>query len=248
MNAMKRMFASAIHHLNSPGLTILFMVALAVLFLLLAPTSRAKTDYLAAARLQYPAILGSRIDNCTLCHYTDAVNWPNRNLFSRDYELNGHNFAAIEGLDSDGDGYTNLQEINAHSFPGDRNDRPVSVSTPTGWIYMPLILKSLSVSSGQYVLIGWNDLGMHCMDPSYEDFAVLPPFNTLWAQVIRRGQEPRIVTTGVTVEYRIIDNTYSVVKSNFWDYSHLLFNLARPLLPNIELRLPLSPVLSGMPG
>lgn len=241
MSAMKRTFGSAIRRLTRchygplPGLMIPVVAVLAALFLFVAPTSRAITDYLAAARLQYPAILGSRIDNCTLCHYTDTVNWPNRNLFSRDYELNAYNFTAIAGLDSDGDGYTNQQEINARSFPGDRNDRPVSISAPTDWIYLPLILKALPVSTGQYVLIGWNDLGMHCMDASYEDFAVLPPFNTLWAQVIRRGPEPDIVTTGVSVEYRLIDNSYSVVKSNFWDYSHLLFNLARPLLPNIGL-------------
>ncbi len=67
---------------------------------------------------------------------------------------------------------------------------------------------------GDYIVIGWNDLGMHCMDPSYEDFAVLPPYNTLWAQVIRRGDEPDIVTSGVTVEYSFPDNTDSTTKTN----------------------------------
>ena len=39
----------------------------------------------------------------------------------------------------------------------------------------------------QYKIIGWNDLGMHCMNESFANLAVLPPYNTLWAQVIRQG-------------------------------------------------------------
>jgi len=27
-------------------------------------------------------------------------------------------------------------------------------------------------------LVGWNDLGMHCMDADYSVFSILPPFNT----------------------------------------------------------------------
>ncbi len=86
----------------------------------------------------------------------------------------------------------------------------------------------------QYVLIGWNDLGMHCMDPSFEDFSVLPPYNTLWAQVIRRGTEPQIVTQGVTVEYSFIDNSESASKTNFWDYEDKLFGIDLPL--NVGLK------------
>ena len=33
-------------------------------------------------------------------------------------------FAAVEGLDSDGDGFTNGVEIHAGAFPGDGGDRP----------------------------------------------------------------------------------------------------------------------------
>lgn len=216
------------------GFLILIVTSHIVLSLWSVEEIQAKTDYLAAARNQYPAIIGTNLDGCQLCHYTDPVIWPNRNLYSLAFELNGYDFTAIEALDSDGDGYTNIEEINALSLPGDRNDIPVSGAV-TSWIYLPIISKTSSTSTGQYVVIGWNDLGMHCMDPSYEDFAVLPPYNTLWAQVIRRGQEPDIVTSGVSVEYRLIDNTYSVVKTNFWDYAHLLFNLSKPLLPNIGL-------------
>jgi hypothetical protein len=110
-------------------------------------------------------------------------------------------------------------------------------------VFLPITLRNWdepqnenpTPNPGQYVIIGWNDLGMHCMDPSFEDFAVLPPFNTLWAQVIRRGEEPRIVTQDVTVEYRILDNTYSAGKTNFWDYAQQLFDLPEPLPTNVGL-------------
>ena len=79
--------------------------------------------------------------------------------------------------------------------------------------------RSGSSAAGEYVVLAWNDLGMHCYNRDFRDLAVLPPFNTLWAQVIRVGDPPEIVTTGVRVEFFFEDNTYSVGKSNFWDQS-----------------------------
>lgn len=90
--------------------------------------------------------------------------------------------------------------------------------------------------NGKYTLIAWNDLGMHCMDPSFEDFAVLPPYNNLWAQLIRRGDEPDIITRGVTVSYRVLGNTRSDNKTNFWQYAHRLFGLNAPLPLNVGLK------------
>jgi hypothetical protein len=86
---------------------------------------------------------------------------------------------------------------------------------------------------GQYVLLGWNDLGMHCYNRDFRDLAVLPPYNNLWVQVIRRGDPPQIVTQGITVTYSFPANTYSVGKSNFWDYDLQLFGVN--LAPNIGL-------------
>ncbi len=51
--------------------------------------------------------------------------------------------------------------------------------------------------SGNYVVISWNDLGMHCMNQFFNVMAVLPPYNTIWAQVIKRGPEPQKVTTNI---------------------------------------------------
>jgi len=37
---------------------------------------------------------------------------------------------------------------------------------------------------GNWTLIGWNNLGMHCMDDGYSVFSILPPFNTIDAQLM----------------------------------------------------------------
>jgi hypothetical protein len=56
---------------------------------------------------------------------------------------------------------------------------------------------------------------------------ILPPFNNLHAQVIdRRGEGPRIVTSGVTVAYDIPGNTSSSDKTNFWTFSQALLGMS----------------------
>lgn len=86
----------------------------------------------------------------------------------------------------------------------------------------------------EYVIIGWNDLGMHCYDFDYSVLSVLPPYNNLWAQVIMRGDPPHLVTSGIRVEYSFPDNTESASKTNFWDYEQLLFGVDLDL--NVGLR------------
>lgn len=89
-------------------------------------------------------------------------------------------------------------------------------------------------AEGEYIVLAWNDLGMHCYNRDFQYLAVLPPYNTLWAQVIRVGNPPEIITTGITVTYHFADNTYSVGKSNFWDYDQQLFGVNLP--PDIGLK------------
>ena len=93
-------------------------------------------------------------------------------------------------------------------------------------------------SLDQYRVVGWNDLGMHCLDDRYEVFSILPPYNTLWAQVLRipaGGGEPQLVTSGVSVAYSFEDNSQSASKVNFWTHAQALFNLPQPLPANVGL-------------
>ncbi len=111
--------------------------------------------------------------------------------------------------------------------------------TQASTIYLPFIgqpATSFHPSATGYVVIGWNDLGMHCYDREYSAAAVLPPYNTLWAQVIKLGDPPQIVTQGIKVIYAFQDNTESASKTNFWTYAQQLFGLSSPLPLNIGLK------------
>lgn len=76
-----------------------------------------------------------------------------------------------------------------------------------------------------YVVLGYNDLGMHCMNEDFSEFMILPPYNTLHAQVIDKTTS-KIVTSGVIVQYSIPGNTTSSNKTNFWQYVQPLLGVS----------------------
>lgn len=90
-------------------------------------------------------------------------------------------------------------------------------------------------SAADATVIGWNNLGMHCMDPDYGVFALLPPFNTLEAQVV--DGDGRLVTdpTGLRVTYEALADpdgsrtATSLGKTNFWNFVEKLFGVALPI-------------------
>lgn len=105
------------------------LAPLVTLTLLAYRPAAATEGMMRAARTAYPAIVNTRLDTCDLCHIGSnyAVN-----AYGRDYNRNRRSFTAIEGMDSDGDGFTNLAEIQALTFPGRADDFPVVTPTPTG--------------------------------------------------------------------------------------------------------------------
>ena len=99
------------------------------------------------------------------------------------------------------------------------------------------VLFTVTLAFGQdYIIIGWNDLGMHCCNQDFSTLAILPPYNNLRAQIVKVGDanhSPQVVTSGFRVTYEIPGNTYSVGKTNFWDYEDQLFGVN--LEPNVGL-------------
>ena len=88
-----------------------------------------------------------------------------------------------------------------------------------------------TVTAQNYIVIGWNDLGMHCSNQDFSKIVILPPYNNITAQVIKMGDAqnlPELVTTDLHITYEIPGNTYSVGKTNFWDYEDQLFNVNLP--------------------
>ena len=78
------------------------------------------------------------LGSCQWCHYEFGYDGSGDidatlNDYGRDYLNNGRNAAAlsaIKGVDSDGDGYSNADEIAAIRFPGDPGDDPSKVPAP----------------------------------------------------------------------------------------------------------------------
>ncbi|MBI5896660.1 MAG: hypothetical protein HZB24_11875 [Desulfobacterales bacterium] len=108
-----------------------------------------------------------------------------------------------------------------------------------------------SIPSGDYVVLAWNDLGMHCLNLTYDRLVILPPYNTLWAQVIERGNPPRVVTGGVQVHYAILNNTTSLNKlsyNQFWEPAVLALFGAPGLEPDTGLNLRDPAIHNGLSG
>lgn len=107
----------------------------------------------------YPDMAGTKLDNCALCHSggeyekrgemvpMGSCQWCHYsygydgageiddtiNEYGAAYKTAGRNTTAItsiETLDSDGDGYTNKEEIETETFPGNADDHPGLAEAP----------------------------------------------------------------------------------------------------------------------
>ncbi len=113
-------------------LGVVLIVLAAVAGTLWQSTTQAKSSYLSTFNSLY-GTAGTKLDSCNTCHITSAI----RNPYGVDMEdelalgkTPSQALQAIEPLDSDGDGYSNITEINARTWPGDASDFPAP-ATPT---------------------------------------------------------------------------------------------------------------------
>ncbi|MFZ4441408.1 MAG: cytochrome c [Syntrophales bacterium] len=85
---------------------------------------------------------------------------------------------------------------------------------------------SFNAGRDEYVLLVWNDLGMHCLSDNDKYFVFLPPANTLNAQLFKRGDKPRIITSGVKLVYEVEEPYRNPEKHvRFWDYAEKNFGV-----------------------
>lgn len=86
----------------------------------------------------------------------------------------------------------------------------------------------------EYVLLVWNDLGMHCLSDGDAWFSFLPPANTLEAQLIRRGDPPMIMHENVDITYAV-DAPFAHPSNHvaFWKHAASLYGKNLP--PDIGL-------------
>ena len=86
--------------------------------------------------------------------------------------------------------------------------------------------------SERYKVIGWNDLGMHCVDGNdYSIFSILPPYNNVHAQLIDPKGKLVKAPNGITLTYQAVAdpdgsiNRTSINKTNFWQFVEPLFGV-----------------------
>ena len=115
-----------IYHLLTATCLISFILAFC------ASTADAYGSYTTSFNTEYgtdgkngEATLGS----CITCH-VNSNGTGGYNSYGVDWKGSGKNYTAIEGLDSDGDGYTNIDEILVDTFPGDAGSKPAPVNDP----------------------------------------------------------------------------------------------------------------------
>ena len=75
---------------------------------------------------------------------------------------------------------------------------------------------------------------MHCISDSDPWFVILPPANTIEAQLIKRSPTPEIITDGVELTYQVesgFENPAAQV--NFWKYAEK--NFGEKLEENVGL-------------
>ncbi|HEV7862474.1 MAG TPA: hypothetical protein VGR20_07225 [Acidimicrobiia bacterium] len=87
-----------------------------------------KPEYLGEFNKRY-GTTGSRLDACATCH-TTTQDAEHLNAYGVDFSKSNHDFGPIEALDSDGDGFKNIDEIKAGTFPGDPKDYPGASKPP----------------------------------------------------------------------------------------------------------------------
>jgi len=121
----------------------------------------------------------------------------------------------------------------------------VSVKDSKVMVNVPVTVGSATVSSAWiYKVLATNDLGMHCVDADFSVFSILPPYNVVNAQVVRRAStgKPVVVNDSVvSIRYvAVTDGAGSVNstslggKTNFWTYAEALYGAT--LAPGQGLR------------
>ncbi|MEW8161302.1 MAG: cadherin-like domain-containing protein [Candidatus Thiodiazotropha endolucinida] len=109
---------------------------------------------------------------------------------------------------------------------------PVSINSTSANTTLPAspVTERPVATSSEYKVLAANDLGMHCADLDYQVFSILPPFNVIHAQVVRRGagnSAPQLMDdSNIDLYYSAASNADDpaladdpvspVFKSNFW--------------------------------
>ncbi len=110
-------------------------------------------------------------------------------------------------------------------------DSKVTVNVPV------TVLTSTASSNWVYKVLATNDLGMHCVDADFSVFSILPPYNVVNAQVVRRATtgKPAVVNDSVvSIRYEAVRDAAGSInssslrsaagpKTNFWTHAEAVY-------------------------
>lgn len=130
------------------------LIAVLVMLAIVAPLANAMSAYLYNFNNTYPAAAATLGQNCTLCHAIPEGGGP-PNPYGADYAAFGYSFSDIEQLDSDNDGYTNIQEIQALTYPGDPTSHPDLIGAPVSGP-LPLTVSFTAVPANSPTSWSWD--------------------------------------------------------------------------------------------
>ncbi|PTN35348.1 cytochrome ubiquinol oxidase subunit I [Desulfonatronum sp. SC1] len=81
----------------------------------------------------------------------------------------------------------------------------------------------------EYVLLAWCNLGEKCITDCDAHWSLLPPGSTLYAQLVRRDFQPKIVTENVVITYAAPPGSMDPASQvEFWDYANSLIGKDLP--------------------
>lgn len=90
-------------------------------------------------------------------------------------------------------------------------------------------LPDFDINNDEYLILAWNDLGMHCISDNDKYFSFLPPANTLFAQVIKRGPLPELVTENLELSFEVEEGFKHPEKHvPFWEYAPIVYGADLP--------------------
>ncbi|HEY5914707.1 MAG TPA: immunoglobulin domain-containing protein [Verrucomicrobiae bacterium] len=134
------------------------------------------------------------------------------------------NSANISGATTSALTLNNVNTANAGTYTVRVSNSAGSVTSATATL---TVNTAVGAAAGTLIL-GWNNLGMHCMDKDFSVFSILPPYNTIEAQLIVNGALVKS-GTGYTVTYEAVaDPTGSINstaqgKTDFYQYTPYLY-------------------------
>jgi hypothetical protein len=110
-------------------------------------------------------------------------------------------------------------------------DAKVTVNVPV------TVLGSNTNSNWVYKVLAANDLGMHCVDADFSVFSILPPYNVVNAQVVRRAEtgKPTVMNDStVSIRYEAVRDAAGSInssslrsaagpKTNFWTHAEAVY-------------------------